>query len=111
MSKNLTIYKTIQYLNTKAGTDFKKELYANDAQMLKLIEVGYTYDDFKLVIDKKTKDWKGTTYEQYLRPYTLFGAKFENYLNEKQRTTTNKIEQIHNAVEGTRDIDWGLDKE
>jgi uncharacterized phage protein (TIGR02220 family) len=111
MSKNLIIYKAIQYLNSKANTDFKKELYANDPQMLKLIEVGYNYDHFKLVIDKKVQDWKGTNFEQYLRPYTLFGAKFENYLNEKQRTTTNKIEQIINAVEGTRDIDWGLDKE
>jgi uncharacterized phage protein (TIGR02220 family) len=109
MSKNLIIYKVIQYLNTNAGTDFKKELYANDVQMLKLIEVGYTYDDFKKVIDNKVKDWKGTQYQQYLRPYTLFSAKFETYLNEK-RNSKNKIEQLHSAVEGAKQTNWKLDK-
>jgi uncharacterized phage protein (TIGR02220 family) len=109
MSKNLIIYKVIQYLNTNAGTDFKKELYANDEQMLKLIEVGYTYDDFKQVIDKKIKDWKGTQYETYLRPYTLFSTKFETYLNEK-RTSKNKLEQLNNAVQGAKQANWKLDK-
>jgi uncharacterized phage protein (TIGR02220 family) len=37
--------------------------------------------------------WKGTEWEQYLRPQTLFQAsKFENYLNfVKQEPKTNKI--------------------
>lgn len=109
MSNNLIIYKVIQYLNTKAGTDFKKELYVNDTSIIKLIEVGYTYEQFKQVIDKKVKDWKGTQFEQYLRPYTLFGTKFETYLNEK-RTSTNKLEKLHNAVEGAKRANWKLDK-
>lgn len=109
MSKNLIIYKTIQYLNSKANTNYKKELYANDPQILKLIEVGYGYDEFKQVIDKKIQDWKGTQFEQYLRPYTLFGTKFETYLNEK-RNSKNKLEQLHNAVEGAKQANWRLDK-
>ena len=36
-----------------------------------------------MVIDKQCEKWKGTEWEQYLRPATLFGAKFENYLNAK----------------------------
>ena len=42
---------------------------------------GFTVDDFKAVIDKKAKEWKGTEMAQYLRPETLFGTKFESYLN------------------------------
>ena len=42
---------------------------------------GFTIEDFKTVIDKKCAEWLGTDYEQYLRPQTLFGTKFESYLN------------------------------
>lgn len=44
----------------------------------------YTVADFKEVIDKKVKEWKGTEMEKYLRPETLFGTKFESYLNQKE---------------------------
>ena len=42
----------------------------------------YVFDDFKTVIDKKAKEWKGTSMEKFLRPDTLFGTKFESYLNQ-----------------------------
>lgn len=45
---------------------------------------GFNVDDFKAVIDKKCADWLKTDMEKYLRPETLFGTKFEGYLNEKQ---------------------------
>ena len=38
-------------------------------------------EDFKAVIDYKVSEWKGTKMEDYLRPETLFGTKFESYLN------------------------------
>ena len=38
--------------------------------------------DFKAVIDKKSYEWMGTEREKYLRPQTLFGTKFESYLNQ-----------------------------
>ena len=45
-------------------------------------EDDYTLEDFKAVIDYKVSKWKGTDMEQYLRPSTLFGNKFQNYVNE-----------------------------
>jgi uncharacterized phage protein (TIGR02220 family) len=42
----------------------------------------YTIDDFKTVIDKKAAEWLGTDRAQYLRPETLFGTKFDSYLNQ-----------------------------
>ena len=36
------------------------------------------------VIDTKAKEWMGTDMEKYLRPETLFGSKFENYLNQQE---------------------------
>ncbi len=72
----------IEYLNLKAGTKYN----LSGAQSLKLIEQrlkeGYTFENFKEVIEKKCNEWKGEEYEKYLRPQTLFGDKFETYLNE-----------------------------
>jgi uncharacterized phage protein (TIGR02220 family) len=39
--------------------------------------------ELKETIDNKVSDWKGTDYEKYLRPETLFGNKFEAYVNQK----------------------------
>lgn len=50
----------------------------------------YTVDDFKKVIDKKCNEWIGTEYEKFLRPETLFGSKFEGYLNQNIRTKSVK---------------------
>lgn len=79
----------IEYLNAKVGCDYR----ANTHTTIKLIKARlkekYTIDDFKVVIDKKSKEWSGTHYEQYLTPNTLFGGKFEQYL--KQKVATNQV--------------------
>jgi uncharacterized phage protein (TIGR02220 family) len=73
----------ISYLNEKTSSR-----YRNTESTKKLIRArmdeGFTKDDFFTVIDNKVKDWKGTEWEKYLRPDTLFRAsKFQGYLNEK----------------------------
>jgi uncharacterized phage protein (TIGR02220 family) len=72
----------IDYLNSMAETTFSIETGTNIELISDRIKEGYTLGDFKLVIDKKSKDWKGTDWSKYLRPMTLFSkSKFENYLN------------------------------
>jgi uncharacterized phage protein (TIGR02220 family) len=44
---------------------------------------GFRLDDFKKVHAIKSTTWKGTDMEKFLRPSTLYGVKFEGYLNEK----------------------------
>ena len=45
---------------------------------------GFEVEDFKRVIDNKVASWgKDPKMSQYLRPNTLFGTKFEAYLNEQ----------------------------
>lgn len=58
---------------------------------------GFTLEDFKKVILKKSKQWKGTNMERFLRPETLFGTKFEGYLNERVSTDTPKGGSSPNA--------------
>ncbi|HDJ2422605.1 TPA: conserved phage C-terminal domain-containing protein, partial [Staphylococcus aureus] len=39
--------------------------------------------------------WLNTDSDKYLRPETLFGSKFEGYLNQKiQPTGTNQLERM-----------------
>ena len=74
----------VDYLNQKAGTSYRSNSKATQAIIRARLAEGYTVEDFKRVIDNKCTDWIGTQWEEYLRPSTLFGTKFENYLNLKQ---------------------------
>jgi uncharacterized phage protein (TIGR02220 family) len=48
---------------------------------------GFTFDDFKRVIDFKNEQWKNSEMANYLRPETLFGNKFEGYLQASKQVT------------------------
>lgn len=73
----------INYLNEKANTGYKPNSKNTVRHINARLEEGYTVEDFRCVIDKKCAEWKNTEMEQYLRPETLFGTKFEGYLNAK----------------------------
>lgn len=74
----------IDYLNEKAGKHFKPSTDATKAKINARINDGFTIDDFKKVIDIKSSQWKDDpAMNGFLRPETLFGTKFESYLNEK----------------------------
>lgn len=68
-------------LNEKAGTNYRPSSKATRSHINARLAEGYTVEDFFTVIDKKCAEWRGTAMEKYLRPETLFGSKFENYLN------------------------------
>lgn len=76
-------YKIIvAYLNEKAKTNYKAKSKATQGHINARLAEGFTVDDFKTVIDKKCADWlKDEKMREYLRPSTLFGTKFEQYLN------------------------------
>ena len=42
------------------------------------------------MIDVKCDQWLNTDYQKFLRPETLFGTKFEGYLNEKPAKKENQ---------------------
>jgi uncharacterized phage protein (TIGR02220 family) len=74
----------IDYLNLKAGTGFRWSSVSTRKLIQARFKEKFTVEDFKNVIDTMVGNWKGDNqFEQYLRPSTLFGNKFENYLNSK----------------------------
>lgn len=101
---NKQIYtEIIDYLNEKAGTKYRASTKKTQSCIHARMQEGFTVDDFKTVIDKKCADWIGTEYEQYLRPETLFGTKFESYLNAK--SIRKKPEQQEYERRNSEDID------
>ena len=77
----LIVDEIIDYLNRKAGTHFRATAKSAQRCITALLNDGYTADDLKKAVDNKCRDWKGTEYARYLRPETLFGEKFDSYLN------------------------------
>lgn len=71
----------IAYLNQKLGKSYKY-VDKNTKLVNARLKEGYTIDDFKTVIDKKVTEWKNGDMAKYLRPETLFGTKFDGYLNQ-----------------------------
>lgn len=76
------IEATINYLNKKTGKAYRPTTPNTIKHLTARINEGYNDWDFMDVIDTKCKEWMGTDMEKYLRPETLFGSKFENYLNQ-----------------------------
>lgn len=74
--------KIVGYLNKKAHTNFKTNSKLTRRYIFERLAEGYAAQDFKMVIDKKYDDWAETEFEKYLRPSTLFGDRFDDYLNE-----------------------------
>lgn len=73
----------IFYLNEKTGKHYKVKTPKTVRLIRARLKEGFTVEDFKAVIEKKCDDWLGNEkMERYLRPETLFGTKFEGYLNE-----------------------------
>lgn len=76
----------ISYLNEKTGRSFRTT-EAHKRFIKARWNEDYKLDDFKRVVDNKVADWTGKTIngqpaEKYLQPSTLFGTKFDNYLNQ-----------------------------
>lgn len=76
----------VGYLNEKADRNYKHTTNKTKELIKARCNEGFELDDFKNVIDIKTTEWANTDMDQYLRPVTLFGTKFESYLNQTPET-------------------------
>lgn len=76
----------IDYLNKQTGKKYSVKTKKTAQLIHRLLDNGFTVDDFKKVIDIKTQQWlNNEKMNQYLRPRTLFSEKFEDYLNESSK--------------------------
>lgn len=76
----------VSHLNQATGKNFRPTTKTTQRHIRARWAEGFRLDDFKAVIDRKAATW-GTDAKMmdFLRPETLFGPKFEAYLNENGR--------------------------
>lgn len=91
----------IDYLNLVLNTNYRYKTVNTQKHINARLNDGYVFEDFKTVIDKKVKEWKGTPMEKFLRPDTLFGTKFESYLN--QNIIDEPVKQTYRPPRSQRD--------
>ena len=89
-SETIPYVEIIDYLNSKCSKCYKHTNRIAREKIRARWNEGFRLEDFKLVIDIKASEWvNDTEMNKYLRPDTLFGSKFEIYLNSvapKQKT-------------------------
>lgn len=74
--------RIIAYMNSRLGTRYTVTAAVRDKINARFAD-GRTVEDFVEVIDTKADEWAGTPDAKYLRPDTLFGTKFDGYLNQR----------------------------
>lgn len=95
-NKLLICKEVISYLNLKAKKNFKVDTASHQKFIKARLKEGFVLEDFKKVVDIMVAKWKGTEYEQYLQPQTLFGNKMDNYLNQPM---PRKAQSLQSAVD------------
>ena len=109
-------YEIIEYLNLKTGSKFKPTTKPYVQAIRSRLKEGYTVDDFKTVIDKKCREWKGTKLEKYLTPKTLFApSHFDTYLNSNEiaamTDTERKVAELNALIDAVeRGTDEGTER-
>jgi len=104
------VAQIIDTLNLVLGTHYKSTTPKTVKLIHDRLKEGFTVSDFEIVIRKMFRVWTGTEYEKFLRPETLFGTKFESYLNRTD-TTDREIEAEKGKDRFRALYEWAARKE
>lgn len=95
-----TTKTVISYLNKRAGTNYKASSEKTKSLVKARMQEGFTEADFFTVIDNKVEEWGkppkagAKDMRPFIRPVTLFGTKFEAYLNQRRVSNDGEHERI-----------------
>lgn len=95
--REFTVAEVIDYLNEITGKRFKSTTKATKTLISARIKEGYSFGDFKKVIDVKWQEWQDDPKQKkYVQPSTLFApSHFDNYLNQDfVKPISNLIQDI-----------------
>ena len=82
-NNNELIEKIVVHLNKVCRTKFRSSSQSTKSKINARLREGFSEKDFYTVINLKASQWlTKKDMSAYLRPETLFGTKFESYLNE-----------------------------
>lgn len=100
-SEPIPYKEIVDYLNEKACKNYRHTTKKTQELIRARVNEGFELDDFKRVIDTKTTEWKGDKeMDKFLRPYTLFGTKFEGYLQEEPiKISSQSVKDYYKEME------------
>jgi uncharacterized phage protein (TIGR02220 family) len=91
-SSGIPYNEIVDYLNQKTNKHFRPNISKTRTAIKSRWKEGFRESDFKYVIDVKCSQWlNDSQMSKYLRPETLFGNKFESYLNEEISSSSGDI--------------------
>lgn len=108
--------KIIEHICVKTGRSFRPIPATLTVICARLSEPGVTYEGCIKMINRQCDRWKGTEFEEYVRPETLFRAsKFNGYYASKDAPISQSGEQrvdrsVGTTNQGTSDLFAGLGK-
>jgi len=80
------VEQVVTDLNLVCKTNYKTTTEKTKKLIIARISEGFTVENFKLVHRNKASEWLGDKdWSKFLRPETLYGSKFESYLNQKTK--------------------------
>ncbi len=108
--------EVVSVLNENAKTKYRPFGKRTMELIEKKLDQGYTKEDLLTVLDKKAKDWLHPRpgerdMRRYYRPETLFGEKFESYLNEPSVRESPPAAKIPPAPRWQQQTESSLDLE
>lgn len=95
----------LSYLNNKTGSSYRMNDQIRETIEQRISE-GYTIEQLENVVDKKCAEWScDGKMRSYLRPSTLFGDRFEEYLNapepiqgEEERKSNKHVQELNKQL-------------
>lgn len=105
------IKNIVEFLNLVCGTHYKASTDNTKKHIRARLCEGYTVEDFKTVITKKHNEWKDNPkMVKYLRPDTLFGSKFESYLNQIDKGVKQSDRRMADTITGDAERDREIEE-
>lgn len=102
----------INRLNKLANRAYRYNSPSTQRVIKARINEGFVLNDFYLVVETKVNEWiNDPKMSKYLRPETLFGTKFESYLNQPKANGAshdNRIRTKEEYLRGVPDLDYYL---
>ena len=101
------LQEVLDYLNEKAKSSFTLKNKKTKELIIARFNDGYKLNDFKIVIERKVKQWLNTDQAKYIRPITLFAqSKFETYLNEVEKNEQSRFNKYEQSISQAKQHGW-----
>lgn len=89
--------EVLNYLNTVSGKSYKP--IEKNFKFIRSVLKNFTVDEAKAVVDLKQSQWAHSEeMAKYIRPETIFGSKFESYLQETNSNTPKTIGELFRSM-------------